>query len=246
MPYSVEIVVPVLNEEQGLSSRISTLHKFLSVELKEYNWLITIADNGSTDSTLDIAKQLSAEYREIKFIYLSERGRGRALRKAWLDSTADVVAYTDVDLSTDLNVLPAMVNVILNGGYDIAIGSRLKNGSQVIGRSFKREFISRLYSLIVRSMFWSGIRDFQCGFKVIAKTAADDLIPLVEDTGWFFDTELLILAEKNKYRIKEEPVKWIDDPDTRVKIIKTAYIDLRGLLRLRFGGLRKASGKIGG
>ena len=244
MPYSIEIVVPVLNEEQGLSSSISTLHKFLSSELEEYNWLITIADNGSTDSTLDIAKQLSAEYGEIKCIHLSERGRGRALRKAWLDSTADIVAYTDVDLSTDLNVLPSMIHSILDGGYDIVIGSRLKNDSQVIGRSLKREFISRSYSLIVRFMFWSYIRDFQCGFKVMAKTVADDLIPLVEDTGWFFDTELLILAEENKYRIKEEPVKWIDDSDTRVKIIKTAYMDLRGLLRLRFGGLSKASGKI--
>jgi len=242
--YSIEIVVPVLNEEQGLPSSISTLHKFLSTELKEYNWLITIADNGSTDSTLDIAKQLSAEYGKIKCIHLFERGRGRALRKAWLDSTADVVAYTDVDLSTDLNVLPSMIHSIRDDGYDIVIGSRLKNDSQVIGRSLKREFISRSYSLIVKFMFWSHIRDFQCGFKVMAKTVVDDLIPLVEDTGWFFDTELLILAEKNKYRIKEKAVKWIDDPDSRVKIIKTAYIDLRGLFRLRFGGLSKVSGKI--
>ncbi len=175
---------------------------------------------------------------------MEQRGRGRALKRAWAESNADIVAYMDVDLSTDLSALPQTIAAVDGEGYDIAIGSRLKRGAQVMGRSFKRELISRSYSLIFRAMFLAGFQDAQCGFKAVSRRAADEVAPLVVDNGWFFDTEMLLIAEKNGYRIKEIPVKWTDDPDSRVKIISTAWEDIKGLLRLRFGGLRQASREI--
>lgn len=241
MATSLDVVIPVLNEERDLPPSVSRLREFLSARMGGYQWGIVVADNGSTDSTLEIAKGMAAEDPRIGYIHLDQRGRGRAVRKAWLESSADVVAYMDVDLSTDLEYLPALVEAVSAQGYDLAIGSRLKKGAQVIGRSLKREFFSRAYSLTFRTLFLTRFQDAQCGFKAISRQAAQELLPLVQDTGWFFDTELLILAEKNGYRIKEVPVRWTDDPDTRVKVLRTAYLDLKGLLRLRFGGLRRAS-----
>ena len=246
MTTSVEIVVPVLNEEKALAAATATLHQYLSSSLASYDWRIIIADNGSTDSTLDIAKSLSREYSGVGYVHLAERGRGRALRRAWLESEADIVGYMDVDLSTDLSAIPKLVSAIDGEGYDLAIGSRLAKGARVVGRPFHREVISRAYSLIVRSMFLTGFRDAQCGFKAISRTAIRDLVPLVQDTGWFFDSELLILAESNGYRVKEIPVTWTDDADSRVRIVSTAYGDMKGLLRLRFGGLKRASRRLAG
>ena len=231
----------MLNEERDLPPSTATLHKFLAGRFGNYDWRIVIADNGSTDSTQEIAEHLSQEYGNVGYLRLEQRGRGRALRTAWLESEADILAYMDVDLSTDLKALPELVEAIEFEGYDIAVGSRLKKGARVLGRPALRETISRVYSLMVRGMFLSGIHDFQCGFKAIRRQVADDLVPLVEDTGWFFDSELLLLAEKSGYRTKEVPVTWTDDPDSRVRIIPTAYADLKGLLRLRSGGLRRAS-----
>ena len=238
---TLDLVVPVLNEEKTLQSSVGKLHEFLSNRLTSHDWRIVIADNGSTDSTMDVARELAELHPRVDYLHLDQRGRGRALAKAWLESKADIVGYTDVDLSTDLDALPHLVEAISSEGYDVAIGSRLARGARVVGRPLKREVTSRGYSLIFRTMFRTGFRDAQCGFKVISGEAAHRLVPLVLDTGWFFDTELLILAEGNGYRIKELPVTWTDDPDSRVKVVSTAYRDMKGLLRLRFGGLRKAS-----
>ena len=246
MTTSLDVVVPVLNEAQDLPPNITRLHEFLSGQLNDYDWRIVIADNGSTDSTPDIAKALSQQHARVGYIRVEQRGRGRALARAWVNSDADIVSCMDVDLATDLSHLRELVEAVGNEDYDIAIGSRLKKGAQVIGRPPKRELISRVYSLIFRAMFLTRFRDAQCGFKALSRRAANDVVPLVQDTGWFFDTELLILAEKNGYRIKEVPVKWIDDPDSRVRITTTAYEDMKGLLRLRFGGLRKASKLLSG
>ena len=150
----------------------------------------------------------------------------------------------DVDLSTELDAIPPLIDSLAVDGYDLAVGSRLDKGSNVVGRTLKREVVSRCYNLIIRSMFFVRFRDAQCGFKAISRSAAKELAPLVLDNGWFFDTELLILAEKNGYRIAEIPVRWEDDPDTRVKIVRTAYDDMMGLFRLRFGGLRRASRRL--
>ena len=241
MTASLDIVIPVLNEEKDLTPKIGTLHEFLSKHLGAYDWRIVIADNGSTDSTPAVAGRLADQYPRLQYMRLEQRGRGRALRKAWLESESDIVAYMDVDLSTDLSALPELVDAVDNERYDVAIASRLKMGAKVIGRPLFRELISRAYSLIFRAMFFTGFRDAQCGFKALSRRAARDVVPLVRDNGWFFDTELLIVAEKNGYRIKEVPVKWTDDPDSRVRVVSTAYDDMKGLLRLRLGGLRRAS-----
>ena len=244
MTAKLDIVIPVLNEERDLPTCVDKLREFLDRRLSGCDWRVVIADNGSTDSTLDVARRLSGQHSRVGYIRLEQRGRGRALRRAWLESEADIVAYMDVDLSTDLGAFPELIDAIDGEGYDIAIGSRLKKGAHVIRRSLKREIISRAYSGIFRTMFLAGFHDAQCGFKALSRRAVQDIVPLVEDSGWFFDTELLILAERNGYRIKEVPVRWTDDPDTRVKVISTAYEDMKGLLRLRFGGVGKASRRL--
>ena len=237
---ALDVVVPGLNEEQGLADTIATLSAFLAERMDEYAWQVVIADNGSTDATQDIGRQLSAESDRVRYLRLEQRGRGRALKHAWTRSDADVMAYMDMDLSTDLAFLPALVSAIVEGGHDVAIGSRLKRGAEVVGRTPKREFISRCYSLLFRSMFLTGFVDAQCGFKAISRRVVEQVLPLVQDTGWFFDSELLILCEKNGYSVEEIPVRWVDDPDSRVRIVSTAYADIKGLLRLRFGGLRRS------
>ena len=244
MKKTLDVVIPVLNEARALADSVNALAAFLSNNLNDYEWAVVVADNGSTDATPSICQSLSEQDSRVRHVRLEQRGRGRALKLAWAESNADVVAYMDVDLSTDLSVLPQTIAAVDGEGYDIAIGSRLKRGAQVIGRSFKRELISRSYSLIFRAMFLAGFQDAQCGFKAVSRRAADEVAPLVVDNGWFFDTEMLLIAEKNGYRIKEIPVKWTDDPDSRVKIFSTAWEDIKGLLRLRFGGLRQASREI--
>ena len=244
MARSIEIVLPVLNEERALRGSVTRLHEFLAARFDDHEWRILIADNGSTDSTPDVAAQLVRDYERVGYMRLEQRGRGRALKRAWLESRADIRAYMDIDLSTELPATVRLVDSIASGEYDLAIGSRLKAGAVVVGRSPLREVLSRGYSLLFRTMFFTKFRDAQCGFKAISRRAADDLLPLVQDTTWFFDTELLLLAEKNGYAIDEIPVRWTDDPDSRVRIVRTAWGDLKGLLRLRFGGLRRASGEL--
>jgi glycosyltransferase involved in cell wall biosynthesis len=196
-----------------------------------------IADNGSVDRTPEIAAELSEKYNGLSISCLEERGRGRALKKAWSESDADVRLYMDVDLSTDLEALPRLVTSIACEGYEVAIGSRLSKGSQVLNRSLKREITSRGYNALIHLLFpLTKFKDAQCGFKAVSRKAAENLVPLVEDNAWFFDTELLLLAGKADYAIKEIPVHWEDDPDTRVRIISTAWEDIKGLLRLRLRG----------
>lgn len=235
MASSVEIVIPVLNEERALPSCIEKLIEFTS-EHSEFDWKITVADNGSTDRTPEVIAELGNKYPIVSTLRLEERGRGRALKRAWLASDADVRCYMDVDLSTDLNALPDLVTAITNDGYDVAIGSRLSKGSEVVGRKMSREITSRGYNTLIKLMFWPPFPDAQCGFKAISRTAAESLMPLIKDNAWFMDTELLLLAQASGYRIKSIPVRWVDDPDTRVKVASTAWEDVKGLLRLRFRG----------
>jgi glycosyltransferase involved in cell wall biosynthesis len=246
----VDVVIPVLNEERDLRNSVAILRQFLGSNLK-LRWRIVIVDNGSTDRTFSIAQQLAQKNTDVAFISVGERGRGRALRKAWLESEADVLTYMDVDLSTDLNAFPHLVAAIAEEGYDLAIGSRLAHGAQVFRRSMKREILSRGYNLLIRLLFWHGFSDAQCGFKAISLSAARALLPFVEDNRFFFDTELLLIAEKSNYRIKDLPVRWTDDPDTRVHIMSTVAEDVKGLVRLRFGGVpevvsdrRREDGKV--
>ncbi len=233
---TLDIVIPVLNEEHALPRCIDTLSDFLEGEMPQYQWRIVVADNGSTDTTLEVAKAYAAQSDRVGYIHLDQRGRGRALKRAWSESNADVVSYMDVDLSTDLAAFPALIGSIADEGYDLATGSRLMRGSQTT-RSLKRESISRAYNLLIKAVHWTHLSDAQCGFKALGRGAADAVLPLIVDNHWFFDTELLLIAEKRGFHIKEVPVTWREDPDTRVKIVSTALEDIRGLLRLRFGGI---------
>jgi putative flippase GtrA len=226
----VEIVVPVYNEAEGLESSIRRLHAFL---LKQFplTWTVTVADNASTDQTWGVACRLAGELAGVRAVHLDQKGRGLALRAVWSTSPARVVAYMDVDLSTQLEALLPLVAPLLSGHSDLAIGSRLATGARII-RGPKREFISRAYNLILRATLRNGFTDAQCGFKAVRADVAQALLPLIEDNGWFFDTELLVLAEHNGLRIHEVPVDWIDDPDTRVSIVHTAVEDLKGIWRM--------------
>jgi putative flippase GtrA len=235
-PIQVDIVVPVKNEERDLAPSVRRLVAYLR-ESFPFTARVTIADNGSTDSTWAVASALAGELDEVRAVHMDLPGRGRALRQIWSESDADVLAYMDVDLSTDLNALLPLVAPLLSGHSDLAIGSRLARGSRVI-RGPKREVISRSYNLLLRASLGAGFSDAQCGFKAIRREHARVLLPLTEDTGWFFDTELLVLAERAGLRIHEVPVDWIDDIDSRVNIVSTALADLRGIVRLGSGLMR--------
>ena len=226
----LDVVIPVYNEETDLEPCIRRLHGHLDAHFP-YPFRITVADNASTDSTLRVAERLAREFPEVNVKHLEEKGRGRALREVWSTSDAPVLAYMDVDLSTDLAALSPLVAPLLSGHSDLAIGSRLARGARVV-RGPKREFISRCYNLILRGTLAARFSDAQCGFKAIRADVAQRLLPHVEDTGWFFDTELLVLAQRAGLRIHEVPVDWVDDPDSSVNIIATAKEDLKGILRL--------------
>jgi putative flippase GtrA len=232
----VDIVVPVRNEERDLAPSVRRLAGYLS-ESFPFSARITIADNGSTDATWAIAGQLARELPQVRAVRMELPGRGRALRAIWSQSEAEVLAYMDVDLSTDLNALLPLVAPLLSGHSDVAIGTRLARGARVI-RGPKRELISRGYNLLLRTLMGARFSDAQCGFKAIRRDQARELLPLTQDTGWFFDTELLVLAERAGLRIHEIPVDWIDDVDSRVDIVATALADLRGMARLGAGFAR--------
>jgi glycosyltransferase involved in cell wall biosynthesis len=233
----IDIVIPVYNEERDLGPSVRRLHDYLGSDFP-FPAVITIADNASRDGTLAVARGLANELTRVRVVHLDKKGRGRALRAAWLQSDAKVVAYMDVDLSTDLKALLPLVAPLLSGHSDLAIGSRLARGSRV-KRGLKREFISRCYMLVLRLALGAGFTDAQCGFKGVRTSVAKQLLPLVKDEAWFFDTELLILAQRAGLRIHEVPVDWTDDPDSRVAIMRTSIEDLRGVLRLRFGARPK-------
>lgn len=226
----VEVVVPVYNEQDELAASINRLHTYLTRNFP-LSWLITVADNSSTDSTWAIACGLARELDGVRAVHLAQKGRGRALRTAWLQSSALVVAYMDVDLSTDLDALLPLVAPLVTGHSDVAIGSRLVPGARVV-RGAKREFISRMYNLILRVALGNSFSDAQCGFKAMRAEVARQLLPLVKDNAWFFDTELLVVAERNGLRVHEVAVDWVDDPGSTVDIVGTARDDLKGIVRL--------------
>ena len=239
-PIRVDVVIPVYNEERDLEGSVTRLRQFL-LDSVNYDWRIIVADNASQDKTLVIAQELAARYPgQAGYVHLDQKGRGRALRKAWTESDADIVSYMDVDLSTDLSAFKPLIDSLTAGEYDVAIGSRLKSGAQV-ERGPKREIISRIYNLIIKLMFWSEFSDAQCGFKAVTRRVVREVVPLIQDQAWFFDSELLLLAERMGYKVFEVPVRWRDDPDSRVHIASTAWEDIKGLFRLRFSSVGRKS-----
>ncbi len=236
---TIDLVIPCYNEAHVLAGSVERTLAFVD-QHPEHEWRIVVADNASTDRTLDVARELEAAHPgRVAALHIPVKGRGLALRNAWLTSDAEICAYMDVDLATDLQHLPELVDPLAADVADISFGTRLDPRSETI-RGWKREFTSRSYVFILRWFGGLKVSDAQCGFKAIRTEAARALLPVVEDTGWFFDTELLLIAQHNGYRLREVPVKWTDDPDSRVNIVKTATEDLKGLWRLRRGGIPAA------
>jgi glycosyltransferase involved in cell wall biosynthesis len=228
---SVDIVIPVYNEKLYLEKNITKLNNFLNKNFK-YEYRIIIANNASTDNTLNIAKKLSNKLPDVSFTHLDKKGRGRALKKAWLASKADIVSYMDVDLSTNLEHFIEIIDAIVKKKYDIGVGSRLKRGS-VVKRSLKRQILSVGYNTLLKLFFAHKFTDAQCGFKAIKREVAQKLIPMTKDQNWFFDTELLLLAERYNYKIFEVPVKWVERKKSKVKVLKTVYEYLTSIARMR-------------
>lgn len=229
----LDIVIPVYNEAHVIAGSVEKLRQYLQEASFPYSWRIVVADNASTDQTLDVAQALTKQHPNVSVVHLPQKGRGRALRKVWLESDADAMCYMDVDLSTDLGSLLPLASAVLEDGYDISTGSRMTRGSK-IDRSLRREMTLRGLITLIKVFFLSKLSDTQCGFKAISRQAAQELLPRVENEEWFFDTELLLLAEKGGYRVKDVPVRWIEDRDSRVNVRKTVMEDLSGLLRMRF------------
>ena len=227
----LDVVIPVHNEQHTVAACVRRLHEHL-VQTFPYPFRITVADNASTDATAEVASRLVAELPGVALARLEQKGRGRALKAVWLASDAPILAYMDVDLSTDLDALWPLVAPLMSGHSDLAVGSRLARGSRVV-RGAKWEVVSRCYNLLLRGALGARFSDAQCGFKALRADVAAELLPLVEDPTWFFDTELLVLAERSGLRIHEVPVDWFDDPDSRVDVVGTAIDDLRGVRRLR-------------
>ena len=235
----LDIVVPVHNEETDLPGSVRRLHAYLTSSFP-FSFRITVADNASDDTTFEVAEVLARELTGVRVVRLQQKGRGRALHDVWSRSDAAVLAYMDVDLSTDLSALLPLVAPLITGHSDVAIGTRLARGARVV-RGAKREVISRGYNLLLRGTLAVRFSDAQCGFKAIRRDVARHLLPLVQDTGWFFDTELLVLAQRTGLRIHEVPVDWVDDPDSRVDLLATALADLRGVARV---GRALATGRL--
>jgi glycosyltransferase involved in cell wall biosynthesis len=227
---TVDIALPVLNEERTLEAQVGALMNDLASRC-HFAWSITIVDNGSTDSSWAIASAIARREPDVRALRLAQRGRGGALKAAWTSSSSDIMAYMDIDLSTDLDALTPMVEAIDSGRADISIGSRLMPSSEVT-RSLRRELISHIYNRIARTMLKFPVRDAQCGFKAVSRKVSETIVPFVEDDGWFFDTELLALGWRAGMHIHEEPVRWVEDDDSRVRIVNTAMDDLRGIWRL--------------
>ncbi len=235
---SVDVIIPCYNEERVLTESVEKLRAWAQQNLP-YRWRVVVADNASTDTTLAVAQRLAERHPDdTGVIHLDRKGRGRALKKAWLESAADAMCYMDVDLSTDLASLIPLLGGVLDEGCDVAYGSRVSRGSD-IERSLKREINSRGYIAFIKLLFWTKFADAQCGFKAITREAAQQLLPYVEDGEWFFDTELLIIAEKGGYRLKEVPVRWVEDPDSRVKFPQDIIKMASQLIRLRLRKLPK-------
>jgi len=228
----VNVTVPVYNEATSLASSIGKLSGFLETKCG-WPYEIVIANNASTDATLEIARTLARSIPAVRVVHLTEKGRGRAVKQVWRESSAVILTYMDVDLSTELAAFTRLIQPLLDGRADLAVGSRLHPDSST-RRGFKREFISRGYNLLVKAAFQTRFSDAQCGFKAITRLAAKELLPLVQNDHWFMDTELLVVAEKLGYRIYDLPVHWVDDPDSRVVIWRTVLEDLRGVVRVRW------------
>ncbi len=231
-----DVTIPVLNEEATLEQNSLILHKFLKKHFPNpQQWQIVIADNGSTDTTLEIAKKLANQVPEITCVRVSDKGVGLALKTSWGQSEADIVGYMDLDLATDLSHFLEVYEAIVEKDFDLVYGTRLHSKSKVIGRSFKREIASRVFNFLLKIYLRVGFSDGMCGFKFLKREVYPKLNRLgAENNGWFFSTELLTTAEWAGLKIYELPVKWTDDvTSSRVKVLPLAKKYIRSMIALK-------------
>lgn len=232
----IEITIPVLNEEATLETQVRKVMTFTRDQLREFGPIhLVVADNGSTDQTPVISRRLVDRYPgELRYLRLDAPGVGRALKASWTSSDADVVGYMDLDLATDLTHLGPAFQLVQQAGADVVTGSRLAVGSRVIGRSALRAVTSRSFNMLVRSMFPVRFSDGMCGFKFLRRDKLQQLLELgATSDGWIFATELLIVAERSGLKVKELPVTWTDDPNSKAKIGKLAFEYVSSLRRLK-------------
>ncbi|MCK4744947.1 glycosyltransferase [Candidatus Parcubacteria bacterium] len=232
----INITTPCLNEGKILNNNIIALFNFLNKNVAEDEWQIIIADNNSTDNTAEIAKELEDRFKQIKYFFISQKGKGVAIRHGWKNFDADIYVFMDADLSVDLEALPKLISAVKEEHYDIAVGSRFHKQS-IIKRSIARKMISKLYRVAKKIITNSYISDLPCGFKAANKEIIKKILPLIKNNEWFFDSELIILSEKCGYKIKEIPVKWEEVRESgdksRVKTIALGFNYIKNLIELR-------------
>lgn len=231
----LDIVIPVYNNADVLAKSIHTQIAFYSKYLHNLDWNISIANNMSTDNTLEIAKKMSEKFKRIHYLDIQKKGRGNTLKAAWLQSKADFLSYMDVDLATNLHAFPIMINNLIKG-YNLSVGSKYIRGSKC-KRYLSRYILSRVFNIVNKVLFNAKFSDAQCGFKAISRTAAQAILPRIQDGNWFFDTELLVYAQKMGFSIKEVPVKWIElgmAKKSGVKMVRTIWEFIAKMFELRF------------
>lgn len=230
---SVNIVIPIYNEEKVIKNTTETILDFINSNHLPYRLTLTLADNGSTDNTLEICQDLSERFSEVKLLNIKEKGKGIAIRNAWQKSDADLLVFMDADLSSDLKHLPALIEAVALEKYDLSIGNRLGKTSKVISRRFMRKIASRVYNLLMRFLFKTGVDDHQCGFKAISKNGFDLISSELQENAWFFDTELIVIALKNNLKIKQVDIVWTDNINSKVTLGKTSLDMLKAALAFK-------------
>lgn len=232
----INITIPCYNEEKILKENAIILFNFLNKNIIEDQWQIIIADNNSTDNTEEIAKELEDRFKQIKYFFIPQKGKGLAIQSGWKNFDADIYIFMDADLAVDLEALPKLISAIKEEHYDIAIGSRFHKQS-VVKRSIARKIISRIYKAIKKIITNSDIMDLPCGFKAVNKEIITKVLPQIKNSDWFFDSEFVILSESYGYKIKEIPVKWKDIREngdkSRVRTISLGFNYIKNLIALR-------------
>jgi glycosyltransferase involved in cell wall biosynthesis len=226
----VSIALPAYNEADKIEEAVNSIMKTLDGSSDQYE--IIIAEDGCSDETPQIAARLAEDNGNVIHMHSDTRlGRGEALTRAFKTSSGSILAYLDVDLATEMTHLRELIDAICIEGYDFATGSRMLPESEV-KRSKKRNLMSSVFNALVRLMLGSKLRDHQCGFKAFRRESLFDILQHVESKHWFWDTETLVHAQLRGYRVKEIPVKWRSDGETKVATFKDTYRMISNILRL--------------
>ena len=214
---TIQVVLPVYNEERSVLATSEIVHAFF-VANPQHEWEAVIADNASIDGTPDLGKAIASKYDEFEYLRIERKGRGAALREAWQNADSQVVAYTDIDLSTSLRSLIDAAELIERGA-DIVVGNRVHPES-IVKRSLQRTIMSRIYNFVARKTLGLRFNDVHCGFKSGRRTVIQGLLTEIEDDYWFFDTELLYLAQRKGLKNVEIPVVWEEsDSDSALNLL---------------------------